>query len=117
MGLEVGAVPSQGRGRLLVPVRLIIPMDAIVMLPRQRGFAAELELRVAVVDDGGNRNEMPIIPVLLEGPEPPRPGSHSVYETTLKMRRRPHDLVVSLYDPMSDTILAATSSINPEAAP
>ena len=117
LGLEIGRMPDTGRGRLKLPVRLTIPMDAIAMLPRKGGWAAELELRVAVVDDGGNRNEMPIIPVLIEGPEPPPPGAHSIYETELKMRRRPHDLVVSLYDPMSDTILAATGSVGPGRAP
>ena len=74
----------------------------------------ELELRIAVVDDDGNRNDMPIIPVLLEGAEPPPPGAHAVYETSIKIRRRPHDVVVSLYDPLSDTILAATGKIEPE---
>ncbi len=114
VGLELGEMPRKGRGKLTVPMRLEIPMDAITMVPRKRGFAAELELRIAVVDDGGNRNDMPIIPVLLEGAEPPPPGAHAVYETAIKIRRRPHDVVVSLYDPLSDTILAATAKIQPE---
>ena len=114
LGLEIGAMPRKGRGKLTVALRLTIPMDAITMMPRERGFAAELELRVGVVDDDGNRNDMPVIPVTLAGPEPPPPGAHAVYETSIKIRRRPHDIMVSLHDPLSDTILAATGSIEPE---
>ncbi len=113
LGLELGAVARKGRGKLAVPIRLTIPMDAITMLAGKRGFVAELELRVAVVDDGGNRNEMPVIPVILEGAERPPPGAHAVYETSIMMRRRPHDVVVSLFDPLTETILAATGSIVP----
>ena len=116
LGLDLGTFPSKGRGRLTLPLRLSIPMDAIVMLPRDGSYVAELELRVGVVDDRGNRNDMPVIPVILTGPEPPPPGAHAVYETAITIRRRPHDIVVSLYDPLSDTILAATGSIVPEPA-
>ena len=113
LGLELGKMPRKGGGKLLLPLRLSIPMDAIAMVPVEQGFAAELELRVAVVDDGGNRNELPIIPVTLDGAAPPPPGAHAVYETSIRIRRRPHDIVVSLYDPLSDAILAASARIAP----
>ncbi len=115
LGLELGAMPQKGRGRVTLPLRLTIPMDAITMLPRKRRYVAELELRVALVDDGGNRNDMPVIPVTLEGLEPPPPGAHAIYETAIKIRRRPHDIVVSLYDPLSDTILAASERLAPDS--
>jgi hypothetical protein len=113
LGLELGEMPRRGKGKLSVPLRLTIPMDAILMTPNSGGHVAQLELRVAVVDEEGNRNDMPIIPVVLEGAEPPPAGAHAVYETSIRLRRRPHDIVVSLYDPLTDTILAATGSVEP----
>lgn len=115
LGLELGSLPRGGRGKVDVPLRLKIPMDAIVMTPTEGGFAARLELRVAVVDDEGNRNEMPIVPVTLEGAALPPPGAHAVYETSIRIRRRPHEIVVSLFDPLSDTILAASGSLAAES--
>ena len=100
--------------KLKIPLEVVIPMDAIVMLPRGDHYEADLELRVSVLDEQGNRNEMPMIPVALSGPQPP-PGSHAVYETTLRVRRQKHDIVVSLYDPMTDTILAASTTVGYEA--
>ena len=86
------------------------------MLPVGDVYVAELELRIGVLDQSGNRNEMPVIPVVLEGDSAPEPGSHAIYETAVRMRGQEHDIVVSLYDPLSDTVMAATGTIGPSAA-
>ncbi|MDH3744624.1 MAG: VWA domain-containing protein [Acidobacteriota bacterium] len=112
LGLELGPLPKKGRGRLTLPVQLSIPMDEITMLPDGQRYVAQLELRIGVLDEDGNRNDMPVIPVMLDGPEPP-PGAHALYETAIKIRRAPHDIVISLYDPLGDTILAATGEFRP----
>ena len=94
-------------------MELRIPLDHIAMLPIGDHYVAELELRIAVLDPQGNRNEMPVILVVLEGPEAPVPGAHAVYETAIKMRKQAHDVVFSIYDPLTDTVMAATASIGP----
>jgi len=116
LGVELGPLPEKGRRRLEVPLRLTIPLDQIAMLPVGDSYVAELELRIGVLDESGNRNDMPVIPVTLEGNEAPPPGAHAVYETAVKIRGQEHDIVISIYDPLSDTVMAATGSIGPAAA-
>ncbi len=103
--------PGKGK-QPKVPIEVVIPMDAITMLPERDHYVARLELRVAALDKSGDENEIAAIPVVLEGPEPP-PGSHATYETAIKLRREPHDLVIALYDPLSDTLLAAKKRFEP----
>ena len=87
-------------------------MDEVTMLPEGDHYVAHLELRIAVLDESGDQNEIAVIPVELKGPAPP-PGSHAVYDSAVKLRRERHDLVISLYDPLSDTLLAAKTRFEP----
>jgi VWFA-related protein len=116
LGMELGPLPEKGKRRLEIPVRLRIPLDQIAMLPVGDVYVAELEMRIGVLDENGNRNDMPVVPVVLEGSKAPEPGSHAIYETAIKMRSQDHDIVISIYDPLSDTVMAATGSIGPTGA-
>jgi VWFA-related protein len=110
--LKVSLGPPGKGNRPRVPVEVDIPMDAVTMIPEGDHFVAELELRLAVLDESGDQNEIAVIPVRLAGPKPP-PGSHAVYETAVKLRREPHDVVISLYDPLSDTLMVAKREFRP----
>ncbi len=112
LGLRFGPIPK-GKRKVVVPVEVVIPMDEITMLPHQGRYMAELELRVAVLDEMGNRNDMPVIPVVLAGDGPPPRGSHAIYETAVRIRRQQHDIVVALYDPLTDRVLASVGRIDP----
>ena len=102
-----------GRGsRPLVPVEVTIPMDEVTMVPKGNHYAARLELRVAVLDERGNQNEIAAIPVDLEGPAPP-PGSHALYDTKVRLRRARQEMVISLYDPLSDNLLVGKTIFSP----
>jgi hypothetical protein len=105
--VQLGPGGKARRGRVEVPITLTIPMDGVTMLPVRGQYVAELELRVAVLDESGQRNELPVIPVTLAGPALPQPGQHAVYDTTLKLRAQDHDLVLALYDPPSGRMLSA----------
>lgn len=110
--LKVRLGPSGKGKRPQVPVEVEIPMDAVTMIPEGDHFVAELELRVAVLDVSGDQSEIAVIPVRLAGPKPP-PGSHAVYATAVKLRREPHDVVISLYDPLTDTLMVAKQRFDP----
>lgn len=109
--VRLGAPQKSGR-RLSLPVEMAIPMDDIVMLPKKDHYVAELELRIAALDEGGHRNEIAVIPVELAGPKP-APGQHAIYETAVKLRRQAHDLVISLHDPLSGIIYASVRQFVP----
>jgi hypothetical protein len=48
--------------------------------------------------------------VRLHGDRLPNPGEKAVYETTVRMRSKAHDIVVALHDPVSGTLLATTGT-------
>lgn len=114
-GLEVkaGEPHKAGRGRMEVPLEVRIPLQELTFLPAAGGYAAQVELRVAVVDERGSRAQIPIIPMLLTLEQPPVAGQVGRYETSLRLRRLRHDAVVAVYDPASGRILSAGLTMNP----
>lgn len=108
--IAIGPIP-RGRGSMSVPVRLVVPLDDFTFVPTAEGFRADLELRVAVLDEKGDRNELAILPVVFAGKLPPAPGSNATYETAIKLRRRSHDLVLTLYQPLSGTLMAGEAQV------
>ena len=115
LGLQLGKPVKARRGKLSLPVSLKIPLDQVVMLPGADGYRAELELRVAVLDNKGERSEIPVIPVAFGGPEKPPPGAHATYDTTLMLRDIPQRVALALYDLAGEGILSTSIEIDPEA--
>ncbi|MCP3962179.1 MAG: VWA domain-containing protein [bacterium] len=112
--VEVGTPKRSGR-RLQLPVSLKIPLDHVVMLPVARGFEARLELRVAVLDDDGDRSEIPVIPVILGGQQEPPPGAHAIYDTALKIRKKKQRLALALYDLAGEKIFSTAIELDPDS--
>jgi hypothetical protein len=100
--------PDVGRRKLELPISLLVPLDDVVMLPSRKGYEANLQLRVAVIDDEGDRSEMPVIPITFAGEKPPEPGAHVIYDTTLRLRNQKQRLVLALYDTAGDGLLSTT---------
>jgi VWFA-related protein len=113
MPIKLGTPVASGRREMEVPVSLAIPADAITFVPVNGKQTAELELRVAAVDSGGNRAPVPVIPVTLTGAEPPKPGTMVRYDTRLKLRKLPHHLTLAIFDPLSGKILTAQADVVP----
>ena len=112
--VELGT-PTRKRGKLQLPVSLKIPMDQLVMLPVAGGFQANLELRVAVLDEKGARSEIPVIPVTLSGETKPPAGAHSVYDTSLVLRNIQQRLALALYDLAGEKILSTSIDLDPDS--
>ncbi|MEM6793632.1 MAG: VWA domain-containing protein [Acidobacteriota bacterium] len=106
LAAEVGRGKRSGWGKREVPLSLTIPMDEVTFLPQAKGLLAQLELRVAVLDERGNEAEIPVVPLTFMAREQPKEGAKTVYETSLKLRNQRHDLVVSIYDVASGKILS-----------
>ena len=111
--VEVGAGKKSGLGKVIVPLRIAIPVGALTFLQQDGKWVADTELRVAVLDDGGNTSEIPVIPLGIRTAEKPTDDDFTVYDTTMKVRRRPHDMVVSLYDKLSGKILSSKVHFEP----
>ncbi len=110
---EVKAGKKAGRGKVEVPLTVLIPISELTFLPHEGGYVAETELRVAVQDELGNLAEIPIVPLEIVVEKLPREGELRRYETSLKMRKRKHDLIISIYDNASGKILSTRLEAEP----
>lgn len=111
--VEVGQGKKSGFGKVIVPLRIAIPVGALTFLPQGDKWVADTELRVAVLDDTGNTSDIPVIPLGIRTEDKPTGDEFTVYETTMKVRKRQHDMVVSLYDKLSGKILSTKVAFDP----
>ncbi|MCP3910264.1 MAG: hypothetical protein GY713_04855 [Actinomycetia bacterium] len=54
---------------------------------------------------------MQVVEIVSE--ESPEPGQIGIYTTRLKLRRKPHRLLISLYDPLTGIVLARRVDFEP----
>jgi VWFA-related protein len=103
--------PSKSRRKIEVPLEVRIPMSEITLLPTNGRYVNELEVRVTVMDLDGNRSEMSIEKIEINGAEPPEAGQYFTYQTVLELKKRSHRVVVAVYDPISGAILSSTGDL------
>ena len=104
--------PTRGR-RILMPMEIAIPLDDIELLPMGDRFMNELEFRVTLINEGGERSETPIQKVQISGATEPPPGAVFVFETTLLLRSNEHRFVASVFDPLTGAVLSAQGTVGP----
>ncbi|MDE2979305.1 MAG: VWA domain-containing protein [Acidobacteriota bacterium] len=106
--------PRRARGRkILVPMEIAIPLDDVELLPMGGRFTNELEFRVTVIKEAGERSETPTEKIRISGATEPPPGVVFVYETTLLIRSHEHRYVASIYDPLTGAVLSASGTVGP----
>lgn len=110
--VEVGAAKRTGVRKMRVPVTVYIPIGHFPLVPYQDQFFARLELRFAVVDRNGQQAPIPLIPINLRGRIRPAPDAVMPYNATLTLRRKPHDLVVTIHDPVSDQTVSTRTQVS-----
>jgi hypothetical protein len=117
MGVELGEPVRRGRGRMELPVSLEIPLAAFITLPAGGKWIATLELRVAAMDERGDRSDIPVIP--LEFPfdrQPPEGGDgHVRYDTRLALRPIEQHLILAVHDRVSGKVSTAEVDVVPPA--
>ncbi len=112
---ELGRPEPAGFRKILVPLAIALPLDSLTFLPTRKGWKAEVELRVAVEDKHGDRNEIAVSYLSFTSPAAPAAGKYGRADTKLKMRRLRHDLVISIHDPLSGRILWTRLELDPRA--
>ncbi len=113
ISVEIGDPARKGRGKMEVPLSVLIPLDRVTFLPAGETWATQLELRVAVRDEEGRRAEVPVVPLVLTSATSPVAGQLGRYETKLLLRREKHQAVVAVYDAASGRILSSSLTIAP----
>ncbi len=113
LAIEVGAPRRAGFQKVELPLTLELPLSAVTFLPQGGSWVAQLELRFAVADEGFHQAEIPVVPVALESATQPAAEERWEFATTLKLRRRPQELLVAVYDAPSGRILSRRVRLNP----
>lgn len=111
---ELGAAEKAGRGKVQMPLTVVVPISELTFLPHEGRYLAELELRIAVRDEAGNLSDVPVVPMTVALDESPKEGELRRYDTVVKLRRKKHDVVVSLYDVASGKILSTRLEVDPK---
>ncbi|HUP21353.1 MAG TPA: VWA domain-containing protein [Thermoanaerobaculia bacterium] len=111
--LRFGRPQKAGLGRMRLPLEVGIPIGEITLVDTGGTWVNRLEVRTVVMDEVGSRSETTLDQVDIEGKRPPQPGDVFYYETDLRLRRKPHRLVVAVYDPLSGVILSSSAEIDP----
>ena len=111
--ITIGKPTKAGIGTMRVPLTLSIAADAITMIQLGDEYVAEMELRVAALDDNGRRSEIPVIPFRITALQPPQPGQVVRYDTALELRKDRQEIVVAVLDVASGNMLSATAEVSP----
>ncbi len=117
--VDIGEPEPTGpfRRKMLAPVTVHIPVGHFPAFPFEGRYLSRLELRFAAVDRHGQQARIPVIPLSLGGGTRPAPDAVVPYETVLTLRRRLHDLLVSVRDPVSRQTVSAWIRIGPRMEP
>ena len=117
--LEVrfGTPERAGFGKIAVPMEVTIPLDDLTLLPMGGQWMNELEFRVTVINERGDRSEIPVRKIPILGPAAPLPGQTFTYDTGIVIRRREHRYVAAIYDPLSGAILSSSGEVGPGQLP
>ena len=103
----------EGAGRMTVEAAFEIPADQISWTRQGADNVAQVEMRIAATDERGNAADVPRQIIELRLPGEIRPGQKAAYDASLKLRRRPHRLLVTLYDPPTGRLLAQKINVTP----
>ncbi|HYG63952.1 MAG TPA: VWA domain-containing protein [Thermoanaerobaculia bacterium] len=113
LNVDVGTPRRSGLAAMELPVSVRIPVEQITLLQEGGRHLARLELRVASLDRGGRRSEIPVLPIVISKDQPPKRGMVVVYDVRLKLRRDAQDLQLVLHDLYGGTDLAARVRVVP----
>ncbi|HYU31655.1 MAG TPA: VWA domain-containing protein [Thermoanaerobaculia bacterium] len=114
MPIKLGAQVKQGRKEILLPITLAIPVSGLTVVPLEGKHVAEMELRVAAVDENGDRSEIPVVPLRMTLEQAPPPEAYLRYDTKIRLRKIQQHLIVAIFDPLSGHIMTAEADVKPE---
>ena len=110
--VDIGKPEPTGMRKMRLPMTVFVPIGYFPLVPWDEQFFARLELRFAVVDRNGQQTGLPLIPIQLRGRTRPALDAVMPYDATLTLRRKPHDLVVSIHDPLSRQTVSTRTQVS-----
>ena len=111
--VEVGTARKISGTKMNVPVTIRIPLERLTALVTDKGMSAEVELRIAALDERGGRSDIPVIPIRLDMPGKAPAGAYATYTTIVQLRRAHNELVLAVSDAAGGAIYSARAEVNP----
>ncbi len=111
--VEIGAARKVSGTKMNVPVTIRIPLERLIALVTDKGMSAEVELRIAALDERGGRSDIPVIPIRLDMPGKAPAGAYATYTTIVQLRRARNELVLAVSDAAGGAIYSARAEVNP----
>ena len=99
--LEFGKMTQSENGHFLVPVVVKIPLDKLVMVPREQSHEARVRLYIAAMDSEGGISDVQQVQLPISIPAgdlPNTAGKHYAYSVNLLMRRGDQKVAVGVRD-------------------
>jgi VWFA-related protein len=99
--LEVGSGEARQDGLFVVPIKVGIPLDSLVLVPRTGHYYARTRLYFGAIDEKESVSEVSDVALPIQIPEDQiegAKGKYFPYTTSLLMRRGPHQIAVGLRD-------------------
>jgi VWFA-related protein len=93
--------PKRRGGVFDVPVTLGVPVEALALTPKGKGYQADVPLAVATEEADGSRTSLsgPHLEVALR--TLPRAGTYARFRTTVRVRDPKQRLIFTIHDPVS----------------
>lgn len=111
--VKIGEKKKARRGTVEVPISVAVPVDQVVFVPSGRQFVADLALHLALRDrDGRQSTDIAPIPFQVRLEKAPQPGTYVRYDTTIKVRNRPHRVVLAIEDQVGGATLTGTADMD-----
>ncbi len=113
LDVELGSPRRVGRGRLRLPLTVRVPLAELTLLPHGEELFGAVELRLSARDDTGAKVEIPVRTLEIRRREPPASGEVEPWTAELKLRDRPHTLLVALYEPTTGELWSKRLELDP----
>ena len=113
LAVEFGEARREARRTMIVPFTVRLPVGSVALLPAGDGFAADLEVRVAAIDERGDRSDVATLDWPVVRDELPAADEALEFAASLRLRRAAQDLVVAVYDSNSGELFSTSSVIVP----
>lgn len=113
LDVEVGSARRAGRGTLQVPLTVRVPLQDLTLLSHGQELLGTVEIRLSARDDTGAKADIPAKTLEIRRRRPPAAGEVEPWTVELRLRDRPHTLLVALYEPATGEMWSKRLELNP----
>lgn len=113
IGVELGEARRVGLSAVELPVTLTIPADALTAVPAAEGYSMEAVLSFGALNRWAARSKLTQVPMRFTAERAPRPGEVVRFQTVLKLRRGPQNVIFTVRDNLSGDMLWASLGYEP----